>query len=65
MEITLSLYALATVIVGIIVLRESELGQSFFLKKGQKSVGPSYWGVYDVACLQESESLKTLELPPQ
>ena len=62
MEITVAMYSIATVIVGVIVLSEFEFGRKNYLK-GKKTVGPAYWGAYDSSPLVEAEAAQVVVLP--
>ncbi len=58
----LALYILGTVVVGVMLLRETEFGDTFLSKK--QTVGPTYWGVYQGKHLCEPEGMQTIKLHP-
>lgn len=58
----LCLYALGTVVVGVLLIRETEFGDTFLCKK--PTVGPTYWGVYQGGELSEAHSMQTIKLHP-
>jgi hypothetical protein len=56
-------YGFVAVAVGVIFLKE--LGHAALSSCRPKTVGPSYWGVYAGASLQEPKAMKTVRLPKE
>jgi hypothetical protein len=63
LDLMLCIYVLGAVAVGIYVFRE-ELEPTFLIKKKDKRLGPSYWGVYEGSELEEQEAMRTI-VPPK
>ena len=61
-DFMLFVYILGAVCVGLYIFRE-DLEPSFLIKKKDKRLGPSYWGVYQGSDLVEPTSMQTIEPP--